>query len=531
MAGQTINEVRTQKMIRLFMQQGGASPNNPLSLEGISYGYSAIKGRTRQVRGGVTNISARNPTGPGFINVGSSESNPGYDEFELDMYELQGGIPLASVLDTCPVALYEINGTLCDQLSDALQGYAGGYIRVYQDAVIDQSVDYGDGMAYTDDNVIEAKIKMKSRGGIFDHGQIYAAALATANSADLATVVTTGAVYGNQQQCANCGVANDGTYLKYWCGKSTTASPGAKPVIFYQLGSSTPVAQVVSSAAIAEDLVGIAVVGNYLLVYSQTGGGSSTGAYHYAAIGANGVPGTWTKVTTGFVGGATPFDIYVASPSEVYFAADSGYIYKSTDITKGVSVINAGATVTTTLSRIRGNSQLMVIGGSANTLIYSANGGISWSTFPTTPPVGGSTIYNAVDVIGAKTVWVGTSTGQLFYTLDLGLTWTEVTFSGSGTAAASGFKGVADIYFVNASEGYFVWNGPSNAKMFRTYNGGASWWPTSPAIEGLSSSYQTFGRIAAPTVGNETRKANNLIASGSSNGTIGLLLNFAPKIF
>lgn len=529
MAGQTINEVRTQKMIRLFMQQGGASPANPLSLEGISYGYSAIKGRSRMVRGGVSNISVRNPNAQGFVNVGSTETSPGYDDFELDMYELQGGIPLASVLDLCPVNLYEINGTLCDQLSDQNLGYAGGYVRVYQDAVIDQNVDYGDGMTYTDDNVIEAKIKMKSRGGIFDHGQIFTGSLATANSADLANSVSVASTYGNQQQCASCGIANDGTYLKYWALKSTTASPGAKPAIVYQLGNSTPVAQTVSSAAIAEDLVGIAVVGSYLVVFSQTGGGSSTGAYHYAAIGANGVPGSWTKVTTGFVGGCLPYDILVLSASEIYFSADNGYVYKSTDITKGVTRIGT-ITTTASLARIRGNRQVIVAGGSANTLVYSTTGGATWSTFPTTPPVGGTAIYNAVDVIGGKTVWVGTSTGQLFYTLDLGYTWTEVTFPGSGTAAASGFKGVADIYFVNAAEGYFIWNGPSTAKLFRTYNGGASWWNTSPAIEGFSSSYQTLGRIAAPTVGNETMRANNLIASGSSDGTIGLLLNLVPKI-
>jgi hypothetical protein len=182
MAGQTPNNVRTQRMIRLFKQDGGASPNNPLTLEGIGYGYSAIKAIQRQVRGGVTNISVRRPDGSGFQNVGSSEKNPGFDTFELDIMETIAGIPLASVLDVCPQAFYEVRGYDCDQLSDHLQGYAQGYVKVFQDSVVDTSIDNGDGMAYTDDNPIEAKIKFVSRGGIFDHAQIYANQLATANA-------------------------------------------------------------------------------------------------------------------------------------------------------------------------------------------------------------------------------------------------------------------------------------------------------------------------------------------------------------
>lgn len=528
MAGQTPNNVRTQRMIRLFLQQGGASPNNPLTLEGVGLGYAAIKGVSRNIRGGVSNIAVRKPEGAGFQNVGSMESSPGYDEFELDVMETIAGIPLASVLDTCPVALYEVRGYDCDQLSDHLQGYAQGYVRVYQDAIVDTNIDYGDGMAYTDDNAVEAKIKMKSRGGIFDHGQIYANARGTANSSDLATTITTGAVYGNQQQCANCGQPNDGTYLKYWSALASTASPGAKPTIFYQLGNNTPVAVTVSSAAIAEDLVGITVVGSYLLVYSATAGGLGIGGYHYAPIGASGVPGTWTKVVTGFQNNHTPTDVLVVSSSEIYFSAYGGFIYKCTDLTKGVTLISA--ITSTDLMRIRGNRQLIVAVGANNTIIMSSNSGVSWAAAPATPPIGTTPHLYSVDVIGGKTIWVGTNTGRLFQTVDGANTWTEVLFSGGGTGSGSGLTGVSDIYFVNASEGYFVHNGTTTGRLFRTYNGGASWWNTTPAIEGFGT-YTSLGRIAAPVVGNETLRCNNLAVSGNVSSTEGLLMTLAPQIF
>lgn len=524
MAGQTPNNVRTQRMIRLFMQQGGASPNNPLSLEGVGYGYAAIKGVSRQVRGGVSNIAVRRPDGSGYQNVGSMESNPGYDEFELDIMETIAGIPLASVLETCPVALYEVRGYDCDQLSDHLQGYAQGYVRVYQDALIDTNIDYGDGMAYTDDNAVEAKIKMKSRGGIFDHGQIYANVLATANTSDLSATLTTDVVYGNAQQCANCGQPNDGTYLKYWAAASTTASPGAKPTVFYQLGSQTPVAVTVSSAGVAENLTGIAMVGNNLVVISSTAGGLGLGGYHFAPIGSNGVPGSWTKVVTGFQSNHEPTDILVFGANEVYFSANGGYIYRSTNLASGVSVINAGATTANNLSRIQGNRQLIVAVGASGTIIYSANSGVSWSATTSTPAAGSPT-WQAVDVIGGKIIWVGSSTGRIFQSVDGGSTWTEYIFSGSGAGS------VTDIYFVNASEGYFLHNTATpTGRIFRTYNGGASWWNTSPAIEGLGT-YSNLARLAAPVVGNETLKANNIIVAGTVTGTQGLLLSFAPQVF
>jgi hypothetical protein len=90
---------------------------------------------------------------------------------------------------------------------------------------------------------------------------------------------------------------------------------------------------------------------------------------------------------------------------------------------------------------------------------------------------------------------------------------------------------VTDIYFVNASEGYFLHNTATpTGRIFRTYNGGASWWNTSPAIEGLGT-FTSLGRLAAPTVGNETLKANNIAVSGTVTGTQGLLLTFAPQVF
>jgi hypothetical protein len=177
--------------------------------------------------------------------------------------------------------------------------------------------------------------------------------------------------------------------------------------------------------------------------------GAGIGGYHYAQIGSSGIPGSWTKVVTGFQANKEPTDILVFSPSEIYFSANGGYIYKCTDLTAGVTVINAGATTTSNLLRIQGNRNLIVAVGATGSIIYSANSGRSWATTTSTPAASNPT-WQAVDIIGAKGIWVGSATGRLFYTLDGGVTWTEKTFDQSSTGA------ITDVYFVNAHEGYFV---------------------------------------------------------------------------
>jgi photosystem II stability/assembly factor-like uncharacterized protein len=187
-------------------------------------------------------------------------------------------------------------------------------------------------------------------------------------------------------------------------------------------------------------------------------------------------------------------------------------------------VINAGAATTNNLLRIQGNRQLIVAVGATGTIITSGNSGQSWAATPTTPAWGTPTVQ-AVDVIGPKAIWVGSSTGRVFQTVDGGNTWTEAVFSGNGAGS------VTDIYFANASEGYFLHNTATPVgRVWRTYNGGASWWNTSPAVEGLGT-FTNLARIAAPLVGNETLRCNNVIVAGTVTGTQGLLLSFAPQVF
>lgn len=524
MAGQVPNTVRTSRMVRLAIQPGGAGINNRMLLAGVDGGYAMLDAVTRPVRGGIENIPIFNPTGPGYINAGSTESAPSFGSTTLHVRENITGIPLASTMELCPSGVYTLHGSDCTQVTDFTTGYGSGFVRVLPDAKITDNVEYSSEIDYSEDNPLEASIPLTITGDMFDHASIYMAALATATASELATTLTTGVTYGNAIQCGNCGTPNDGTYLKYWCAASTTTSPGGKPGIFYQLGTSTPVFQSVTAAAAQENFNFIGVVGPYLVVGSLTAGGAGIGGYYYSTIGATGVPGSWTKVVTGFQSNKEPTDMLVLSPSEIYFCANGGYIYKSTNITLGVTTNNAGATTTSNLSRIRGNRSLIVATGASGAIIYSTNSANAWASIPASPSWGTPTVQ-AVDVVGGNIIWVGSSGGQIFASLDRGNSWAEYQFTGYGSGS------VDDIYFVTPYEAYFLHTTSGNVgRIFRTYNGGNTWWNQSPAIEQLGS-YNALKRIAAPTVGNTTLKCNNVILAGNDTSAKGLLLSGTPQIF
>ena len=525
MAGSVAVDVRTQRMARLFLQLGGPGVNNRVRLEGVAFGYSALTANVRTIRGGIDNISNRNPTGPGFINVGSVEKNPGYSTGTIEVRETITGIPLLSTLETCPFNVYEVVGSDCSALSDPLQGYAnGGYVRVLGNCKITDSVDSGARSSFTDDNPMVDKINFSVTGTSFDHGSLSFTALATANASDLATTLTTDATYGNQVLCGNCGQANDGTYLKYWSAASTTASPGGKPGIFYQLGDSTPVYQSVASAGVAENLTFICVIGSYLVVGSSTAGGAGIGGYHYATVGVTGVPGTWTKVVSGFQSNHEPTDVLILSDSDVLFAANGGYIYRLISVPAGVTTISAGAATTANLQRIGGNRNLIVSVGATGTIIYSTNSGRTFAASPTTPAFSSASV-TAVDTVGNNGIWLGTATGRVFNSVDRGNSWTEITFDQSGTGS------VNDFYIVNDQEMYFLHVTAGNVgRIFRSYDGGRSWANQSPAIDSLAS-YNSLVRIAAPLVGNETLRCNNVLVAGGNTSTQGLLLSGVAQIF
>lgn len=521
MANKTISI--SQGHVRSFTQRGGPRPNNAVRYAGQDEQYLAINGLSHPVRGGVTPIRVPDPNRlKGYINVGESVEPADFGGVTILMREMQGKLPLAHGDMRCAFNVYAAVGN-CKNLSDFNSGWSD-FVRIISGIQINDR-DHGDVTGWDSDDPLETSMT----GTIADHysvGRLGFGDNATPN-VDRQVI---DAVYGKDAQCGDCGAVNDGTRFIYAISLSSGAgSPGLPAELHY----STDYGRTWTEAAItgigaSEDPIAIDIVGNKLLILSRTAGSATLGGYYYASIDPDtGIPGAFTKVTTGFVANAQPNDVYVLSPREVFFAADGGYVYKAEDITAGVSAINAGAATTSNLLRIHGDmGETIVATGAASTVIISTNRG---NTFATTQanPSGVAADVSAVAVLSDKHYWVGLSNiGRVFYTLDGGKSWTEQAFDNNGSGS------VRDIVFATPEVGYFSHDTTTpTARIFGTWNGGANWTRSSPRIRNLPT-FNRATRLAVPTAGVSQTNANHLLVAGlAGNGTDGVLLRgVAPQM-
>lgn len=211
----------------------------------------------------------------------------------------------------------------------------------------------------------------------------------------------------------------------------------------------------------------------------------------------------FTEVTTGFTASSGGNDLYVLNVANIFIAADGGYVYKIPKVGSGVVTLHSGGLTSQNLNSIDGFGSQIVAVGASSAIIYSDDNGQTWNTG--TAPTAGLTI-NTVSVVGKNRWWIGTSAGALYYTLDGGTNWTQVTLIGSPTA-------IVDIEFFGETDamfGFIAANDGSNALLYRTTDGGNTWNNSTPDISRFST---TFTGVAAPT-SLSVLNQNELIVTG-----------------
>jgi hypothetical protein len=176
---------------------------------------------------------------------------------------------------------------------------------------------------------------------------------------------------------------------------------------------------------------------------------------------------TWNLITTGFVTGGEPNDAW-SDGSYAFIVGDAGYIYGTSDVTAGVTVLDAGTLTVEDLFCVHGLSSSFAIAGGENGQIVYTNDGEIWAE--ANSPVGIGITINTVWAKSTTEWWAGTSNGHLYYTLNSGVTWTEKAFSGSGTGSTD------SIVFPTKSVGYLAHTSTApKGRILRTIDGGNSW--------------------------------------------------------
>lgn len=260
---------------------------------------------------------------------------------------------------------------------------------------------------------------------------------------------------------------------------------GAGHVLYSNDGGLTWTQTAASPFAVGKHIMGITRINTsknaYRLIAWMEGVTATQGMSAYSDD--NGA--TWTTVN---VGGATAGHgpvfgggFYGRDFNFLVMAGFGGYIYKSRDGGVSWTAVDAGGVTTNPYQAIDFIDDLNGVAvSSAGVVAVTRDGGNTWAAATV---VTGAPGLQSVAIVSPYVIWVGTSTGLLFYSNDFGVTWNpRIGWTGSGVGS------VRAIDFVNDYVGFMISNTASPVgTVLRTIDGGYSWQTvTTPTNSGLN---------------------------------------------
>lgn len=504
------DEIVTQQHKRYFFQQNGAAPENGLLYAGQDGQYLVIENATIP-HGDITPINVGDPSQfKKYKQVGDEAAAPDFPTFTVNFLQNHSGIPRSLyTIAECMTTFYELTGFCKDPT--ILSRKVTDYVKILSNAKSTQTT--AGGSAFDSDTMVQDDLDFTALGGVYPVGSLGVGEKAAAEIASEVIDV----VYGNNVQCGNCGPNDDGTQLIYGVINNTIASPGIGPSVIYSIdGGLTWTVVSINGAVSGDTPKAIDIVGQNLVVLFSD---ATTGGYFTSVLNSiTGIPGTWTKTTTGFVSGNQPNDMWVANPREVYFCGNGGYIYKSESILSGVTVLDAADTTTDNLNRIHGQDNVIVSVGDGAAIVYSTNRGDTFSVATNAPACFS---IDALQVMDEFRWWVGCDNGNVFWTNTRAETaFTELTLP---AATAGAIATIQDITFPTDEVGYIqaATSDPTGV-FFTTIDGGRNW-----EVGGANEfpTVDRINRLAYPIVPNRGVATNNLAFGGlAGNGTDGIIM-------
>lgn len=496
------SELIKQGSTRAFYQPGG--PGKDKYFYGLDTTYFFIDGAELPTNGDISPIFVPDPRRPNrYRLVGRVIEPPDLASVDLIFREKWGGIPRILMAPKCSFNLYEVHSD-CADLSDFYRGW-DSYMLIYSLFQFSGPADLGTRMAADGNDPLE--ISASAMGvALYPVG-------ALGFGEEAATDVVVGvidAVYGQQVTCGTCGMENDGSQVIYALTRANIGSPAAPGQLLYTVdGGATWTATSITGIGTTAEPRYIDIAGDILFV------GTDSTTLLYSRINRDtGIPGAWSTVTLP----VAMRDVYVQSPSAIFFSADTGRVYKTTDIAAAPTLIDSGAT--DNLLRITGDGNGVLVAVGANGRVYrSLNSGVTWATL--TAPA--ATSLNAVAVLGTNDIWAGGANGILYHTVNGGATWVSAYTTGGA---------INDLVFATREVLWLSYAASSVAHLVTSLDGGDSF-----ALDSATSRilnwpvFQEATRLAVPYLADPAVAANYITACGlATGGADGLLLSAAPTL-
>jgi len=260
--------------------------------------------------------------------------------------------------------------------------------------------------------------------------------------------------------CGDCDDEDTGCDNIFAVAGSTGGSPGTAPdLVWSKTKGVTFAADDVDTLGASSTGDAVFCLGDYVVVVSHSDDQLN---YKLKATVLAGTAGGWTGITTGIVAAGSPKDAWAVG-NYVFVVGDGGYIYGTSDVTAGLTVLDAGAATAQNLTKVHAISdEFAVAVGESGAVVFTEDGA-SWSAASTSPSGNNLT---AVWVKNEKEWWVSTATA-LYYTLDQGETWTQKTLPVTPTD-------ISDIAMANDSVMAVSVVVSGNGRIYRSYDGGYS---------------------------------------------------------
>jgi photosystem II stability/assembly factor-like uncharacterized protein len=486
---------------RAFLISGRAKPSNKPSYAS----YLKATGPSKKY-GDLTKVEMPDPSNSGqFIEVGTIQGSSDRVTFSLvGRYAMALKSQLKTLADqSCPFDVQVHLGACSDPSS----------FNIFSKALIFESAQASTwstedlGALASDENAkIDETLEMSAK----NFYEVVPMSF-TSKADSLITNEVLGVVFGDKSACGSCGDSSTG-YNKIF---AVTTAAGGSPstpadVIFSLDGGANWAAHDVDSMLTAEIPTDIARIGDYIVVTQNTA--AQTGSLHYALVSdfVNGYDPTFTKVTTGFVSQGRPNSI-CSIGRQAFIAGDFGYVYYTEDPTGGVTAVESGSLTTSKLNDVSALAvDLAMAVGNSGVVIYTLTG-TSWALSPSNP-VGFGVNLNTCAMKSATEWWVGTSAGEVWYTVNAGISWTKKTLPGTAPSA------VTDIHFATDSVVFVSATVSSKGRLYRSFDGGYSF-VALPEAGGSLPTNQRFNRIAVSPY-----NPNMVVAGGLGVTTDGILV-------